>query len=85
MEWITPAMQSLQQKVAPHLKFICRLDLSGSHLFNYVIKSMPPDAESHEEQDGSKQKFLGGMTAKLWPNLRQKIQKKNVNERFKPC
>ena len=32
---------------------------------SYVINSTPSDAESHEEQDGSKQKFVVGMTAKL--------------------
>ena len=35
----------------------------------YVIKITPSDAESREEHDGGKHKFVGGMTAKLWPNL----------------
>ena len=33
----------------------------------YVIKTIPSDAESCEEQGSGKQKFLGGTTAKLWP------------------
>ena len=28
---------------------------------------MPSDVESCEEQGGSKQNFVGGTTAKLWP------------------
>ena len=71
MGWITPAIQSLQQGVAPRFEFICRFDLSCRHLFYYVIKTMPSDAESREEHDGSLQKFVGGRTAKLWPDLRQ--------------
>ena len=38
------------------------------------------------EQDGSKQKFLGGTMAKLWPDLClgvTKTRKRNENERFK--
>ena len=31
----------------------------------YAIKTIPSDAESSEEQDDSKQKFVGGTTAKL--------------------
>ena len=38
--------------------------------FYCVIKFIPSDAKAREEQDGSKQKFAGGMTAKLWPDLR---------------
>ena len=78
--WITPAMQSLKQRVAPCLKFICRFDPSGSHLFYYVIKNIPSDAESREEQDGSKHKLVGGRTAKLWPNLCQGVMK-NTEEK----
>ena len=36
---------------------------------------MPTDAESHEEQDSSKQKFVEGMTTKLWPILFQGSEK----------
>ena len=35
----------------------------------YVIKNTPSDAESHEEQDDGKHKFVGGRKAKLWPNF----------------
>ena len=41
--------------------------------FYYVIKITPSDAESREEQDGSKHKFAGGTMAKIWPNLRQGV------------
>ena len=41
--------------------------------FCYVIKTTPSDAELREEQDGSKQKFVGGMMAKLWPDLCQGV------------
>ena len=30
---------------------------------NYVLKTIPSDAESHEEQDGGKQTFVGQMAA----------------------
>ena len=33
----------------------------------YVIKNIPSDAESREEQHDSKHKFVEGTTAKLWP------------------
>ena len=47
---------------------------------------MLSDAESREEQDGSEQKFVGGMMAKLWPifvKVQQKTQKRNENEMLK--
>ena len=31
------------------------------------------DAESREEHDGGKRKFVGGTTAKLWPNLHKGV------------
>ena len=78
--WVTPAIQSLQKTVAPHLKIICHFDPSCSHLSYYVIKTKPSDAESREEQDDSKQKFVGGMTAKFWPNFGQGVAK-NMEEK----
>ena len=77
---ITPAIQSLQQRVVPRLEFICHFDLYSSHLFYYVIKTKPSDAESHEEHNGSKYKLVGRMAAKLWPNLRQGVTK-NTEEK----
>ena len=41
---------------------------------------MPLDAESCKEQDGSKHKFVGGMTAKLWPIFCQGVAKKHSRE-----
>ena len=75
-------IQSLQKRVAPCLKIICRFDLirTAAIFFYYVIKIIPSDAESCEEQDGSKHKFVGGMTAKLWPNLQQGVAK-NTEEK----
>ena len=73
-------IQSLQQKVAPHLEFIFCFDPSGHHLFYYIIKTTPSDAESCEEHDGSKQKFVRGTKAKLWPNLQQGVAK-NMEEK----
>ena len=70
----------LTKKVAPRLKIICRFNPYGSHLFYYVIKITPSDAESHEKQDGSKHKFVGGTTAKIWSNLRQGVAK-NTEEK----
>ena len=47
-------------------------------IFNYyVMKNTPSDAESREEQDGSKHKFVGRTTAKLWPDL----DKENTEEK----
>ena len=39
----------------------------------YIIKNIPLDAESREEQDDSKHKFVGGMTAKLWPDFHKGV------------
>ena len=81
LEMDNSVIQSLQQRVAPHLEFICRFDPSGSHLFYYVITITPSDdAVSREEQDGSKHKFIGGTTAKLWPDLCQGVMK-NTEEK----
>ena len=59
----------LTKKFAPRLEIICCFDPYGSHLFYYIIKTISSDAESYEEQDGSKHKLVGGMTAKIWPDL----------------
>ena len=55
----------LTKRVAPRLKIICYFDPYGSHLFYYIIKTTPSDAESREEQDDSKHKFVGGTAAKI--------------------
>ena len=70
----------LTTKVVPHLKFICCFNLCSRHLIYYVIKTTPSDADSREEQDGSKQKLIGGTTANLWPTLRQGVTK-NMEEK----
>ena len=48
--------------------------------FYYVIKTTPSDPESHEEQDGTEQKFLGRLMAKLWAHLCQGVTK-NMEEK----
>ena len=48
--------------------------------FYYVIKTIPSDVESREEQVDSKHKFVGKMTAKVWPKLRQGIAR-NTKEK----
>ena len=52
----------------------------AASFFYYVIKTTLSDAESREEQDGNKHKFVGGTTAKIWPNLRQGVAK-NTEEK----
>ena len=52
------------------------VSISPAAIFSYyVIKAIPSDAESCEEQDGSKQKFMGRMMAKLWPIFCQGVVK----------
>ena len=51
----------------------------------YVIKALPSNAESCEEQGDGKQNFVGQTTAKLWPfcpsvaETRKKIKMKDLN------
>ena len=66
----------LAKKVAPR----CHFNPSGSHLFYYIVKTTPSDAVSREEHDGSKHKLVGGMTAKLWPDLCQGVEKNTERE-----
>ena len=43
-------------------------------IFNYyVIQNTPSDAESREEQDDGKLTFVGGTTAKLWPDFHKGV------------
>jgi len=53
----------------------------------YVIKTIPPNAESHEDQEDSKQNFVGATTAKLRPIFCLGVVKntENENHRFKSC
>ena len=59
----------LTKRVALRLEIFCRFGPSGHHLYLLHNKNTPSDAESCEEQEGGKHKFVGGMTAKLWPDL----------------
>ena len=50
------------------------VSVRAATIFNYyVIQNTPSDAESCEEQDDSKHKFVGGMTAKLWPDFHKGV------------
>ena len=80
MGWITPAIQSLQKRVAPHLEIIFHFDLSSHHLYLLHNKNTPLDAESCGKQDGSKHQVVGGTMAKLWPHLHQGVVK-NMEEK----
>ena len=73
-------IQSLQKRVALCLEIICRFGLSGCHLYLLCNKNTPSGAESREEQDGSKHKFVGETTAKLWPDLHEGVVK-NTEEK----
>ena len=43
-------------------------------IFNYyVIQNIPSDAESREEQDDGKHKFVGETTAKLMPDFHKGV------------
>ena len=75
MGWISPVIQFLQKRIAAHIKIICCLNRFGSYLFTLCEKTIPSNAESHEEQDGSKQKFVGETMAKLWPILSSRSKK----------
>ena len=58
----------------------CRFGPSGRHLYLLRNKNTPSDAESREEKDGSTHKFVGGLTAKLWPDLHKSVVK-NTEEK----
>ena len=73
MGWITPAIQSLQKRVALRLEIIAVLVRPAAIFVYYVIKNTPSDAESREEQDDGKHKFVGGTTAKLWPDFQKGV------------
>ena len=51
----------------------------------YVIKALPSNAESCEEQGDGKQNFVRQTTAKLWPFCPSVAKTRKRNERFKLC
>ena len=58
------------------------LIFSAAIVLYYIIETILFDAKSCEAQDDSKQNFLGGATAKLWPIFHldvAKTQKRNEN------
>ena len=73
MGWIIPAIQSLQKELLFVLKSFAVSVRPAAIFINYVIKNTPSDAESREEQDDGKHKFVGGMTAKLWPDFHKGV------------
>ena len=66
-------MQSLQKKLLFILKSFAVSVRPAAIFIYYVIKNIPSDAESREEQDDSKHKFVGGTTAKLWPDFHKGV------------
>ena len=72
-------MQSLQKKLLFVLKSFV-FSVRPAAIFIYYIINTPLDAESCEERDGSKHKFVGGTTAKLRPDL-DKVVIKNTEEK----
>ena len=84
MGWIIPVIQSLQKKLLLISKSFVVLIGAATIFSYYAIKTIPSNAKSREEQDHTKQKFVGGLTAKLWPIVRQgvaKTCKRNENVR----
>ena len=73
MGWITPAIQSLQKELLFVLKSFAVSVHPAAIFHHYVIKNTPSYAESREEQDDGKHKFLGGTTAKLWPDFHKDV------------
>ena len=64
----------LKKRVALRLEIICCFGPSGRHLYLLHNKNTPSGAESCGEQDGSKHKLVGGMTAKLWSDLHKGVR-----------
>ena len=63
----------LTKRVVLRLEIICHFGPSGHHLYLLRNKNTPSDAESCEEQDDGKHKFVGGTTAKLWPYFHEGV------------
>ena len=63
----------LTKRVPLRLEIICRFGPFGRHLYLLRNKNTPSDGESRAEQDDSKHKFVGGTTAKLWPNFHKGV------------
>ena len=68
-----PLYHNLKKELLFVLKSFA-VSIHQAAIFNfYVIKNTPSDAESREEQDDSKHKFVGGTTAKLCPNFHKGV------------
>ena len=63
----------LTKKIALRHEIICRFGQSGRHFYLLRNKNTPSDAESREEHDDGKHKFVGGTTAKLWPDFHKGV------------
>ena len=48
-------------------------------------KNTPSDAESREEQNDGKHKFVGGTTAKLWLDFQKGVVINTEEKWIKPC
>ena len=88
MGWITPQYSPYKKELLFVLKSFAVLVRPAAIFIYYVIQNTLSDAESREEQDDNKHKFVGGMMAKLWPDFHKGVvikTEENENERFKPC
>ena len=83
--WITQAIQSLQKELLlVSLSFAVSIVLSAIFSY-YVIKTIPSDAKSCEDQDGSKQKFLGQTTANFLPRCDGKHERETKTKYLNPA
>ena len=69
----TPAIQSLQKELLFVLKSFTVSIRSAAIFIYYAIKNTPSDAESREEQDDGKHKFVRGTTVKLWSDFHKGV------------
>ena len=76
-------MPSLQNRVAARLKSFAILHVLAAMFNDCKIKTISSDAESHEEQDGSKYSFIGRMTDELQAILQVYVTK-NTDKKQKP-
>ena len=63
----------LTKKLFFVLKSFAVLVYPAAIFIYYAIKNTPSDAESREEHNDSKYKFVGETTAKLWPDFHKGV------------
>ena len=80
MGWITPAIKSLQNKVSVALKIVAVLHVLAAMFDDCIIQAISSDAESREEQDGSKHSFSGQTVAELLAIFQLHVSKNQGKE-----